>query len=410
MREAVESEGIKWHFNSPAAPNFGGLWEAGVRSVKAHLIQVVRAQEFYTVLVQVESVLNSRPLYPMSSDPNDIYALTPGRFLTLEPLTSLPSRDYANRNINPLQRWQLTQRLHADFWKRWHLDYLNTLQQRFKWTKKDLNIEVGVSLINIDCKSDDVHASDEDSEQSIEHEINSRIVPTNPLQDVNEPCCSRELNETPIDARQTVRANVIEMSPTDEKSMCSDDSEACCSNHLEAHRQHYSLKNAYSDAARKKYTTRIKETKTQRDTTYVFHGVEIRQKMYFFGTERYKNLIRHFNSKGLSARNHGLTESANRKTHVTPELREIIVEFIKAFTNQVANISYNPQQVGSAYFKASHKCSIFGIHDEKTGIQTNFLIDEANDIGKGPNATISMLYHYLETHPPVDTLILFADN
>ncbi|KAF2884757.1 hypothetical protein ILUMI_21416 [Ignelater luminosus] len=109
MREAVESEGIKWYFNPPAAPNFGGLWKAGVRNVKAHLIRVVGAQvltfeEFYILLVQVESVLNSRPLYPMSSDSNDISALTPGYFLTLKPLTSLSSRDYANRNINPLQR------------------------------------------------------------------------------------------------------------------------------------------------------------------------------------------------------------------------------------------------------------------------------------------------------------------
>ncbi|KAF2894645.1 hypothetical protein ILUMI_11521 [Ignelater luminosus] len=80
MREAVESEGIKWHFNPPAPPNFGEIWEAGVRNVKAHLIRVVGAQvltfeEFYTVLVQIESVLNSRPLYPMSSDPNDILRL-----------------------------------------------------------------------------------------------------------------------------------------------------------------------------------------------------------------------------------------------------------------------------------------------------------------------------------------------
>ncbi|KAF2898103.1 hypothetical protein ILUMI_08069 [Ignelater luminosus] len=84
MREAVESEGIKWHFNPPAAPNFGELWEAGVQSVRAHLIRVVGAQvltfeEFYTVLVQVESALNSRSLYPMSSDPHDISALTSGQ-------------------------------------------------------------------------------------------------------------------------------------------------------------------------------------------------------------------------------------------------------------------------------------------------------------------------------------------
>ncbi|KAF2889062.1 hypothetical protein ILUMI_17111, partial [Ignelater luminosus] len=38
-------------------------------------------------------------------------------------------------------------------------------------------------LINTECESDDVHASGENSEQSIEHEANSKIVPTNLLQD-----------------------------------------------------------------------------------------------------------------------------------------------------------------------------------------------------------------------------------
>ncbi|KAF2883205.1 hypothetical protein ILUMI_22980 [Ignelater luminosus] len=91
------------------------------------------------------------------------------------------------------------------------------------------------NLINIECESDDVHASDEVNEQLIEHEANSETVPINPLQDVNEPFCSHILNKTLIAARQTVRANVIETSPTDEKELetvqltYSDDREACCS-------------------------------------------------------------------------------------------------------------------------------------------------------------------------------------
>ncbi|KAF2879755.1 hypothetical protein ILUMI_26420 [Ignelater luminosus] len=62
------------------------------------------------------------------------------------------------------------------------------------------------------------------TEQSIEHETNSKIVSINPLQDVNEPCGSRKLNKTPIAARQTARDNVIKMSPTDEKELETDDS------------------------------------------------------------------------------------------------------------------------------------------------------------------------------------------
>ncbi|XP_051158191.1 uncharacterized protein LOC127279698 [Leptopilina boulardi] len=44
------------------------------------------------------------------------------------------------------------------------------------------------------------------------------------------------------------------------------------------------------------------------------------------------------------------------------------------------NVSYplSPQQVGKLYFKVPRKCAILGIHDESSGVQTNFLMDEAD--------------------------------
>lgn len=72
-KTAVSSESIQWHFIPPSAPHFGGIWEAGVKSVKTHLVRVtgnhlMTYEEFYTVLCQIESILNSRPLTPCSSD------------------------------------------------------------------------------------------------------------------------------------------------------------------------------------------------------------------------------------------------------------------------------------------------------------------------------------------------------
>ena len=79
-------DGINWHFIPAHAPHFGGLWEIPVKSVKHHLKRVIGESHFtfaelYTVFTQVEACLNSRPLSPLSNDPNDLEPLTPGHFL-----------------------------------------------------------------------------------------------------------------------------------------------------------------------------------------------------------------------------------------------------------------------------------------------------------------------------------------
>lgn len=65
--------------------------------------------------------------------------------------------------------------------------------------------------------------------------------------------------------------------------------------------------------------------------------------------------------------------------------------------------------VGPEYFKTARKCGIFGVHDERTGVQTNYLLDEADQVGKGANVVISLLHHYFSTID-ADVLVLFADN
>lgn len=137
MANAAKNEQINWHFNPPSAPHFGGLWKAGIKSVKTHLSRIIGKhvlsyEEFYTLLTLVESVLNSRPLMPITSDIDDIQALTPGHFLTTEPLVSIPYPDLTDLPLSRLSRWQLLQRLHHDFWKRYSQEYLHTLQQRSK--------------------------------------------------------------------------------------------------------------------------------------------------------------------------------------------------------------------------------------------------------------------------------------
>ncbi|GFU58344.1 integrase catalytic domain-containing protein [Trichonephila clavipes] len=90
----LSSEGIFWNFMPPRAPNFGGLWEAGVKSLKFYLKGAVgnlnrTLEEFLTIITQIEGILNSRPITPLSEDIDDLEVLTSGHFLIRRPITSI---------------------------------------------------------------------------------------------------------------------------------------------------------------------------------------------------------------------------------------------------------------------------------------------------------------------------------
>lgn len=140
IREWLNANSVSWHFIPPHAPNFGGLWEAGVKSTKFHLKRIIgnstlTYEEMSTTLTQVEACLNSRPLSMLPSDHNDPTPLTPGHFLIGEPLVIVPERNYEQSNISNLRRWQVTQRMVQDFWRKWSNEYLVHCLQRYKWSK-----------------------------------------------------------------------------------------------------------------------------------------------------------------------------------------------------------------------------------------------------------------------------------
>lgn len=146
-------KGIDFHFIPSYSPTFGGLWEAAVKSTKYHLRRVVQGhlltyEQLNTVLVEIECVLNSRPLLPISSsDVNDYSYLTPGHFLIGNALTMYPENDISNVPQNRLKFWQLCTQIKQSFWKMWHKQYLNVLQNRPKWLNISPNIKIGTLVI-----------------------------------------------------------------------------------------------------------------------------------------------------------------------------------------------------------------------------------------------------------------------
>lgn len=141
----LTTENIAWKFLPPRAPNFGGLWESGVKSFKHHLKRTVADaklfyEEFLTVVTQVEGILNSRPISPLSSHSSDLEPLTPGHFLIGRPINSIAEPPVITEPDNRLSRWKRLTKMVEQIWKRWSLDYLNHLQERKKWkfSKNDI--------------------------------------------------------------------------------------------------------------------------------------------------------------------------------------------------------------------------------------------------------------------------------
>lgn len=114
-------------------------------------------EEYNIFLIEIEVILNSRPLPPISSDSNDMTAFTPSHFLTGDSLLQSAQRAYSDVPDNRLSRWQHLQKLRAHFWKQCRQEYLNQLQSRTKWTKGEANRKIGSLVLMIDDNSPPLH-------------------------------------------------------------------------------------------------------------------------------------------------------------------------------------------------------------------------------------------------------------
>ncbi|KAF2881968.1 hypothetical protein ILUMI_24206 [Ignelater luminosus] len=101
----------------------------------------------YALLSLIESCLNSRPLTPLSNDPNDLEVLTPRHFLIGKALTAQIEPTLINLPDNRLSRWQKIQKLQQCFWSRWQSEYLIELQRRHKWQRPVTSLKIGAMII-----------------------------------------------------------------------------------------------------------------------------------------------------------------------------------------------------------------------------------------------------------------------
>lgn len=103
--------------------------------------------ELRTLVCQISAILNSRPLCPISEDPEDLDVLTPGHFLVGGPLVSIVEPDMSWINYGHLNSWQKVSEMQQAFWRKWSNSYLTLLQERAKWRDAAKNIIRGTMVL-----------------------------------------------------------------------------------------------------------------------------------------------------------------------------------------------------------------------------------------------------------------------
>ncbi|XP_074653624.1 uncharacterized protein LOC141907780 [Tubulanus polymorphus] len=162
IHECLMQKGTQWIFNPPSASHWGGVWARCIRSIRKILNvtlrqQILNDEGLRTFICEAEAIMNSRPLTPVSDDPNDLHALTPNHLLLLRSGPGLPPGKFEKTDQYCRRSWRHVQYLADQFWIRYAREYLPMLQERQKWCKKRRNIKIGDLVLVVD---DRVHRSE----------------------------------------------------------------------------------------------------------------------------------------------------------------------------------------------------------------------------------------------------------
>ena len=138
IHDAMVKRGIEWIFNTPNASHHGGVWERVIRCIRKTLDgllsqQTLTDETLRTLLCEVESVLNSRPLTVVSQDHRDPQPLSPNDLLLLGGTAPVPAGTFRSDDLYARRRWRQIQYLADLFWSRWLKEYIPLLQRREKW-------------------------------------------------------------------------------------------------------------------------------------------------------------------------------------------------------------------------------------------------------------------------------------
>ncbi|XP_074032115.1 uncharacterized protein [Leptinotarsa decemlineata] len=104
-------------------------------------------EELYSLLTQIEAIVNSRPLTPLSTHPSDPLPLTPAHFLVGRSLIGVPDADLRTVPQNKLSSYERMQQITQHFWERWSKEFISEVQHRLKWKTSQQQLKTGTIVL-----------------------------------------------------------------------------------------------------------------------------------------------------------------------------------------------------------------------------------------------------------------------
>lgn len=148
---------VKWIFNPPYTPQWGGAWERLIRDVKRALKaamqgKIISERAFDVVLLQIEDIINSRPLTHVPASPNDAFPITPNLLIKLHAGYPLIDADEKPGGEEKDLRKMIksSRQIVQQFMRRWLREYLPIITRAPASGKGKASIKEGDFVIYCD--------------------------------------------------------------------------------------------------------------------------------------------------------------------------------------------------------------------------------------------------------------------
>ena len=153
IKETMGRQGVDWRFIPKRAPWYGGFWERLIGLTKQAIRKTlgrtfISLQQLQTVIVEIESMLNDRPLTYVNSDLQDPQPLTPSHLLYGRRIQQVPHPLKDQEEINDpsyvdgmdlRKSVDKLSQLIGHFSSRWKKEYLTSLREFYRQSRQMVN-------------------------------------------------------------------------------------------------------------------------------------------------------------------------------------------------------------------------------------------------------------------------------